>query len=102
MKKHFLLAVAFTLLGLGAPSRANEMLALKSGCMGCHKIDSKLVGPAFQEIAAKYRGQELAAKLTDKVKSGSQGGVWGQMPMPPSPASEADVRQVIDWVLAMP
>jgi cytochrome c len=80
--------------------QADDALAMKSGCLGCHKADVKLVGPAFKDIAEKYRGQDVAADLTAKVKGGSKGGVWGQMPMPPSPAPEADVKTVVEWILA--
>ena len=43
--------------------------AQKAGCMACHSVDKKLVGPAFKDIAAKYKGQgDAVAKLSDKVR----------------------------------
>jgi len=78
------------------PSIANA-----NACMGCHAVDRKLVGPSFQQIAAKYKGDAQApAKLTRKVKDGGSG-VWGMIPMPAHPSmSDADIRTVVDWVLA--
>lgn len=94
--------VAFT---LSTTAGADEALAQKSGCFACHRVDSKLVGPAFKEVAAKYRGDAGALdRLTAKVKGGSKRGeplVWGTMAMPPSPAPEADVRKVVEWVLTL-
>jgi cytochrome c len=83
-------------------SSANAMnIARKNACMGCHAVDRKLVGPSFQQIAAKYRGDAQApAKLALKVKNGGSG-VWGAIPMPAHPAmSDADIHTVVDWVLA--
>ena len=72
-----------------------------SGCTACHAVDKPLVGPAFKAVADRYRGDAAAAaKLGAKVRQGGAG-AWGQTPMPPNPAlSDADLRQMIDWVLA--
>ena len=73
----------------------------RNACLGCHTIDKPVVGPAFRDVAAKYRSDPAAAaRLAQKVKAGGQG-VWGQVPMPPNPGlSDADLKLVIDWVLA--
>jgi cytochrome c len=78
-----------------------QMIARANACMGCHAVDRKVVGPSFQQIAAKYKGDAQApAKLVNKVKDGGSG-VWGVLPMPPHPTmSDADIRTVVDWVLA--
>ena len=78
-----------------------QMIARANACMGCHAVDRKVVGPSFQQIAAKYKGDPQApAKLVNKVKDGGSG-VWGVLPMPPHPTmSDADIRTVVDWVLA--
>lgn len=90
-------------LSLTGVAHADEKLAQKSGCLGCHKMDSKLIGPAFKDVAERYRGNQGALDvLTAKVKGGSKPGEalnWGTTPMPPSQAPEADVRTVIQWVL---
>ncbi|WP_228875643.1 c-type cytochrome [Paraburkholderia saeva] len=76
-------------------------VAQGNACMGCHAVDRKLVGPSFQQIAGRYKGDPLAAtKLVKKVKDGGSG-VWGAIPMPSHPSmSDADIRSVVDWVLA--
>ena len=80
---------------------ADEALAKKHNCLACHQVDKKLVGPAYKDIAKKYRGQNVAAKLEQKVKKGGQG-VWGNVPMPPNPAvPDADVKKLVDWILKL-
>lgn len=82
---------------------AAEGLAQKDGCLACHSVDKKIVGPAYKEVAAKYRGDKGAeAKLIEKVKKGGSG-VWGQIPMPPnSPrVSDADIKTIVEWVLSL-
>jgi cytochrome c len=77
------------------------VIARSNACMGCHAVDRKLVGPSFQQIAGKYKGDAQApVKLSKKVKDGGSG-VWGAIPMPSHPSmSDADIRAVVDWVLA--
>jgi cytochrome c len=84
------------------PASANEELAKKNACTACHAVDKKIVGPAFKEVAAKYRNDKTAeAKLVDKVKKGGVG-VWGQVPMPPnSQVSDADVKTLVKWILSL-
>lgn len=76
--------------------------AQKAGCMACHTVDKKVVGPAYKDVAAKYKGHaDAVALLTDKVRKGGSG-VWGPIPMPPNPAdkiSDADLKAVVEWVL---
>ena len=95
--------LAATLAGafFAAPALADEALAKKHNCTACHAIDKKLVGPAYRDVAAKYRGQNVAAKLEEKVKKGGSG-VWGPIPMPPNAAvPEADIKKLVDWVLKL-
>lgn len=84
------------------PAMANLELAKKSNCMTCHAPDKKIVGPAYLDVAKKYAGDKSAVKsLAAKVKAGSNGGVWGQVPMPPNPTvSDADMETLIKWILA--
>lgn len=81
-------------------AKAQE-IAQKNACMGCHGIDKKIVGPAYKDIAAKYKGDKTAAAaLAKKVKQGGSG-AWGPVPMPANAAiSDGDLKVVIDWVLA--
>jgi cytochrome c len=100
-------AVAAVLLAgtFGAVAHADVpgglQIARSNACLGCHAVDRKLVGPAFNEIAARYKGDPQALdKLSKKVKDGGSG-VWGVIPMPSHPRmSDADIRTVVQWVLA--
>lgn len=106
MKRHGMLLAAGLFVAGGAnaalDTKAAEELMTKDGCAACHAIDKKIVGPAYQEVAAKYKGDAgAAAKLADKVKKGGSG-VWGQIPMPPNAqASDADIKSLVDWILAL-
>ena len=97
--------VVLGLAALGAtislPAVASEELAKKHNCLACHSVDKKVVGPAYKEVAAKYRGDKTAeAKLVDKVKKGGVG-VWGQIPMPPNAAvPDADIKALVKWILS--
>ena len=81
---------------------AAQALMQKDGCAACHAIDKKGVGPAYQDVAAKYRGDKDAlAKLSNKVKRGGSG-VWGSIPMPPTTqVSDADIKNLVDWILTL-
>lgn len=97
-----LLLAAGALLAL--PAQASEAIAKKARCIACHAVDKKMVGPAYRDVAAKYRGDASApARLAEKVRQGGSG-VWGQVPMMPHPAdkiSDDDLQAVIAWVLAL-
>ena len=81
---------------------AGEKLAKDKGCTACHGIDKKIVGPAYKDVAAKYRGDKTAeAKLITKVEKGGSG-VWGQIPMPPNTqVKPEDVKKLVEWVLSL-
>ena len=78
-----------------------QALAAKSGCLACHTVDKKIIGPAYKDVAAKYKGQADAEdKLVAKVKAGGAG-VWGPMPMPPNAqVADADLHTIVKWVLS--
>ncbi len=89
--------------GLLVATQANAAdpatLARDKGCLACHSVDKKIVGPAYKDVAAKYKGQDVVAKLVKKVKNGGKG-VWGEIPMPPNAAvSEDDIKTIVEWVL---
>ena len=85
-----------------APAFADQALLKKSNCMICHATDKKLVGPAYKDVADKYRGQSDAAdKLAKKIRAGGAG-VWGPIPMPAQPhVSETDAKKLAQWVLSI-
>ena len=79
---------------------ANPALARKQGCLGCHATASKLVGPSYQDVAAKYGSQpDAVAQLTQSIRNGGTG-KWGEMAMPPQKQlSEADAKRLATWIL---
>ena len=96
-----------TLVAAGSASAAldnaaAEAMMKKDGCAACHSIDKKIVGPAYTEVAAKYKGDAgAAAKLEAKVKAGGAG-VWGPVPMPPNAnVPEADIKALVGWILTL-
>ncbi len=98
-----LLIAGAALIALGAQAATGEEIMTKAGCMACHTKDKKLVGPALKDIAAKYKGQDVVAKLMDKVRQGGSG-VYGPIPMAPNPPgkiSDADLKAAVQWVLKL-
>lgn len=98
-----LIAAAGSLLATQAMAADDGLaLAQKHACMSCHQVDKKVVGPAYKDVAAKYRGDKTAeAKLVEKVKKGGSG-VWGPVPMPPNAqVSDADIKTIVHWVLSL-
>jgi cytochrome c5 len=79
-----------------------QAMMQKDGCAVCHGVDKKIVGPAYVDVATKYRGDKDAlAKLSQKVKAGGSG-VWGEVPMPPNTqVSEADIKALVSWILTL-
>jgi S-disulfanyl-L-cysteine oxidoreductase SoxD len=84
-----------------APPAGGYQLAKASGCTACHDPTHKLVGPAFRDVAARYKsdpGAEL--RLATKVKQGGSG-VWGETAMPPqTQVSAASLKSLMEWILA--
>lgn len=80
------------------PAAAANALMQKNACVACHAVDSKLVGPAFRDVAKKYGDRsDVVAYLAGKIKSGGSG-VWGQIPMPPQTLSDADAKVIAQWL----
>lgn len=102
MKRVFLV-LASTLV-LAAPAFAADdgaELAKKKNCLTCHAPDKKIVGPAYKDVAAKYKGnKDAAAMLATKIIKGGTG-TWGPVPMPANPqVNEAEAKTLVAWVLA--
>ena len=100
MKRSLMMCVVLSAL-VSSGAMASPELAKGKNCMACHAVASKLVGPAFKDVASKYAGQKDAeAKLTAKVLKGGAG-AWGAVPMPANPqVSEAEARALVKWILA--
>ena len=100
--KNLAIGLAFAGLAFAGAAHANEKLAQASGCTACHSVDKKLVGPAYKDVAAKYRGNKGAeAELIKKVKAGGKG-TWGDIPMPPNAhVKDEDIKTIVQWVLSL-
>ena len=99
--KRALFAVALV-AAASSPAFAQQELAQQKNCLTCHSVDKKIVGPAYKDVAAKYKGDKTAVdKLTQKVMKGGSG-VWGQVPMPANPqVSEAEAKKLVQWILSL-
>jgi cytochrome c len=102
MKK--VLAIALmTAAGLvvSGQAAADEALAKAKGCLACHTVDKKLIGPTYKEVAAKYSAAD-SATLVNKILEGGTG-VWGNVPMTPNKATvtKADAETLVKWILTL-
>ena len=94
-------AASLLLAGNANANDAAKALAQKSGCLACHSVEQKVLGPAYKDVAAKYKGKDMEAKLVAKVKAGGSG-VWGPIPMPAHPqVPEQDIKTIVRWVLSL-
>jgi cytochrome c len=106
MKRQWIVLAASACVAGGAHAALDnttaEAMMKKDGCAACHAIDKKIVGPAYVDVAAKYKGDKDAlAKLSEKVKKGGTG-VWGAIPMPPNvTVSDADIKDLVTWILTL-
>lgn len=105
--KLFAISAAAAALLISSQASADLELAKKSGCLACHSVEKKVVGPAWKDVAAKYKGDAGAkARLVEKVKKGGKGNwteVTGGAPMPPySPrVKDEDIAKLVDFVLGL-
>jgi cytochrome c len=94
MKRIMIATAAAALVLAAGTAAAQEDLAKKNGCTNCHEVDKKKVGPAFKDIAAKYKGKADAAdKIAGELKAGKG--------HPAVKASDDDIKSLVKWVLAM-
>lgn len=104
MKSMPVLTTTLLLAGLAVAGSvradAGADLAKSKNCLACHAVATKLVGPSYKDVAAKYAGKKGAEDmLVQKVIKGGSG-VWGPVAMPPNQVSEAEARTLVKWVLA--
>jgi cytochrome c len=102
MKPSLFIAAALA-LAVTAAWAAPEDAMNKAGCFACHSKDRKIVGPAFKDVAAKYKGQNVTAKLMDKVRKGGSGN-FGPVPMTPNPPDkigDADLKAAVEFILKL-
>jgi cytochrome c len=107
MNRSIMVVAAAMALGLTAQAsaavdaaKANELAKAKN-CYSCHAMDKKLVGPAYKDIAAKYKGNKEAQGTLAKKVIGGGSGVWGPIPMPPNPVKEDEAKLLVEWILSM-
>lgn len=82
---------------------ASESIIRKASCFICHSVEAKRVGPAYKDVAARYRGDDsVPDKLFNKVRQGGAGN-WGEIPMNPHPVDtigDDDLKAAIQWILS--
>lgn len=102
MKAAVTLAAAAMLALSANAAFASKELAQKNGCLSCHQVDRKVVGPAYKDVAKKYQGDAKAEEhLVHVIQNGGKG-VWGNIPMPPHPrVNEEDAKALAKWVLSL-
>ena len=105
--KSIIVSIAAAGLMVAGSAMATDMPDLakkKNGCAACHSIDKKVVGPAWMDVAKKYKGDAGAeARLITKVSKGG-GGVWGTTPMPaldPSGKKQDAIKELVQFILAL-
>ncbi len=100
MKAVYVAMMAAAGFAMAGQVQADEALAKAKNCMACHTVDKKVVGPAYKDVAAKYKGDaKAAAMLAGKIKTGGKG-AWGEIPMPPNNVTEDEAKKLAAWVLA--
>ena len=103
MKRNWLTPLSMiALIALATPAVADPALAASKNCMSCHAVDKKLVGPAYKDVSAKYRGDKAAAdRLATKIMKGGSG-AWGAVPMPSNPqVNDAEAKRLSAWILGL-
>jgi cytochrome c len=88
---------------IATPALAQDAQALlrDKGCFACHQIDTKVVGPAYKDVAKKFKARKDAeAYLSKKIIEGSKG-EWGSFEMPPNKVTEAEAHTLAKYILSL-
>ena len=95
------LCASLTLLAAAAPAAADEAMAKAKGCTACHDVKKKLVGPAYADVAKKYKGDANAQQtMVGSILKGSQG-KYGPIPMPPNKVTDDEAKKLAAWIAAL-
>jgi cytochrome c len=96
------LIIAAAMIALSGSASASQKLAQDKACLSCHQVAKKVVGPAFQDVAKKYKGDAKAEEhIVGVIKNGSKG-VWGAVPMSKQPqVNDAEAGQLAKWILSL-
>ena len=102
MKKLLAIPMVATAMFVGqALAESGEELFNSMPCTACHSIDTKMVGPALKDVAAKNADVDGAVEVLAKhIKDGSQG-IWGPVPMPPNAVTEEQATILAEWILSL-
>lgn len=96
-----LITVGALLSTHSAMAQDAEALFKSKPCAACHQMDTKVVGPALKDVAAKYEtNEETVTMLADHIKNGTVGN-WGQIPMPANPVTEEEAKTLAQWILSL-
>jgi cytochrome c len=100
MKSIMISALVAAGVMMSAPAFASKDIAGKKGCLACHAVDKKMVGPSYQDVAAKYKPADEAA-LAAKIKKGTVGKpVYGSVPMPAQAGlTDDEAKSLAKWVI---
>jgi cytochrome c len=100
MNKTLLLCAALV-LPLSTPALADEAMAKAKGCTACHSVDKKVVGPAYKDVAKKYKAdKDGKATMVASILKGSQG-KWGPIPMPPNKVTDEEAQKLAAGLLGL-
>ena len=91
----FVAVAAMSLAGTAALAADAQQLLKDKACLACHTLDKKLVGPAYKDVAAKYRARKDAEAYLSKKILGGSAGVWGPVPMPPNGTVNAEEAKTL-------
>jgi cytochrome c len=95
------LAASLALLAAALPAAASEALAKEKGCTACHAVDKKVIGPAYKDVAKKYKADKGGqATMVASILKGSNG-KYGPIPMPPNKVTEDEAKKLAAWILTL-
>jgi cytochrome c len=101
MTKTAALAASLALLAAAAPASADVALAKAKGCTACHDVEKKVIGPAYKEVAKKYKADKGAAAMLEAGVLKGSTGKWGPIPMPPNKVSDDEAKKLVAWILSL-
>lgn len=98
MKAFLIAAAAVATVAFAGTAQASEAMAKDKGCLGCHAVDTKKMGPAFKDVAARFKGKaDAEATIVAALKSGKVNGKSHPVPK----ASDDELKGLVKWVLSL-
>lgn len=104
MKSIVISMIAGAGLMVAGSAMAVDMPAEAATCKACHAIDKKVVGPAWKDVAAKYKDdKDAVSKIVANIKKGGQFGWKAAAPMPPRgmAKSDADIQKLAEFIVGL-